>query len=395
MAKKSLVKKEFSFKSLCDTLTTVNPDSSILSENPYSKIESWMTTGNYLLNAQIFGSIYKGVPEGRVSMFGGDSGTGKTFLCLNIVREAQKKGVYTIWVDTEQSVDEDMFIRFGVDPNMVDYQPIDTLNTLTHVTAKLFENLLEHRDSGGEMPKILLIVDSLGGLSTDKEMKDAADGSDKADMTRAREVKKFYRTVMKKIGILKITCIMTNHVYSTINSMFPTKVVSGGSGSSYNPSITLMLSKAKMKDGAGDTQTGIIVTSILHKARFTMTVPIKFHISFLKGMNPYVGLEKYVSWDLCGIAPGRIEKGEFVPYNGTSAPRSYAVKHLNCHVKSSEIFSSNVFTDEVLEKLDSVIRPVFEFPDYNDIVNLEFDEISKISCDDFEVDDDNVELLMD
>ena len=137
-------------------------------------------------------------------------------------------------------------------------------------------------------------------------------------------------------------------------------------------SVVSFLSKAQLKDGAG-TKTGIVVTSTLKKSRFTIPEPIKFHVSFANGMNPYVGLQDYVSWEVCGIERGKFEevknaegKKEQVFKPSASSTR-WGVKHLGKTVASTELFTEKVFTQEVLEMLDTkVIQDKFKFPDLAD-----------------------------
>jgi hypothetical protein len=137
-------------------------------------------------------------------------------------------------------------------------------------------------------------------------------------------------------------------------------------------SVVAFLSKAQLKDGAG-TKTGIVCTSTLKKSRFTIPEPIKFHISFSNGMNPYVGLQDYVSWEVCGIERGKFEevknlegKKEMVFKPSASSTR-WGVRHLGKTVASTELFTEKVFTQEVLEMLDNkVIQDKFKFPDLAD-----------------------------
>jgi len=152
----------------------------------------------------------------------------------------------------------------------------------------------------------------------------------------------------------------------------PTKESSGGDGPIFAMSVVSFLSKAQLKDGAG-TKTGIVVTSTLKKSRFTIPEQVKFHISFAHGMNPFVGLQDYVSWEACGIERGKYEevknaegKKELVFKPSASSTR-WGVKHLGKTVASTELFTEKVFTREVLEQLDAnVIRDKFKFPDLVD-----------------------------
>jgi len=158
--------------------------------------------------------------------------------------------------------------------------------------------------------------------------------------------------------------------HNTGSGYMPTKESSGGDGPIFAMSVISFLSKAQLKEGNSTTKTGIVVTSNLKKSRFTIPEPVKFHISFLNGMNPYVGLQDFVSWEACGIGKGKFEevKNEsgvketvFIP--SESAQARWAVKHLGKTITSSQLFTPEVFTDEVLRQLDeNVIKKHFILP---------------------------------
>jgi RecA/RadA recombinase len=401
--------KQFSFGELDKSLSKVSELGSILTENKFSKIDEYIPTGNYVLNAQLSGSLFGGIPNTRSVALSGESGVGKSFLCLNIAREAQKMGYYIIYCDSESAIDEDIARKFGLDPEKIRYQPVNTIKTLKNFCANLYDQLKEKKDKGYETPKIMMIVDSIGNLATEKERSDALSGSDKKDMTRAGDIRSLFRIVTTDLAELKIPLVFTNHSYTSVGAYVPTQIMSGGGGAIYAASMILMLSKANLKENnkqaekAGMTKTGVLVTSKPSKNRFAKPIPVKFHISFYNGMNPYVGLEKYVSWDAVGIGPGKLEEriderpildeegnpvikrgkpvvervptGEFEYISDDSAnPKTFAVKHLGKTIKSSQLFTSEVFTDDVLKQIDdNVIRPLFELPNI-----VEGDSMSEI-----------------
>jgi len=160
---------------------------------------------------------------------------------------------------------------------------------------------------------------------------------------------------MTPLADLKIPFIFTNHTYQS-QSFIPMQIAGGGTGPEYAASIVLMLNKAQLKDGAD--KVGIIVTAKPSKNRFAKPTPIKFHLNFSEGMNPYVGLEQYATWDICGITRGTIEKGVKVP---KSTARGWICDHLDEVVPNSEFFTSKVFTQEVLEKINNHIQPLFNY----------------------------------
>lgn len=154
-------KSEFSFLDLDKELSKIAgfETGSILAENTFSEVDDWIPTGNYLLNAQLSGSLFGGIPNTRSLGLMGDPGTGKSFVCLNVAREAQKKGYDVVYCDTEGAIDKSSAIKFGIDPNKVRYQPIKTVSEFQTFVSNLL-SLVKKAKEGGASPKILLIVDS-------------------------------------------------------------------------------------------------------------------------------------------------------------------------------------------------------------------------------------------
>ena len=218
----------FSFLSLDKELSKITgfETGSILANNTFSEVDEWIPTGNYLLNAQISGTLFGGVPNTRSFGVMGDPGTGKSFFCLNVVREAQKIGYDVIYCDTEGAIDKNSAEKFGIDLQKIRYQPIQTVSQfLTFVTNVL--DIVKKSKSEGNNPKILLVLDSLGMLSTDKELNDAIKGHNAADMgAKAKELRKLFRVITLDLTAAKIPLICTNHVYAGGGYM-PTKESSG------------------------------------------------------------------------------------------------------------------------------------------------------------------------
>ncbi len=371
-----MAKKEFSFAELDKQLSKIDgfEMGSILENNEFSEVTDWIPTGNYLLNAQLSGSLFGGIANNRSMGIAGDPQTGKSFLCMNIVREAQRKDYNVIYCDTEGAIDKSGAKKFGIDTNKVRYQPIKTISDFKIFVANLVDKVKGYRKEG-EDPKIALVLDSLGMLSTDKETGDALKGKSVMDMgIRSKELRSLFRVITLDLTAVKIPLICTNHTTTgNIGGFMPTKEAAGGDGPIFSMSNVIMLSKAQLKEG--DTKTGIVVTSTPKKARFTRPYAVKFHISFMNGMNPYVGLQDFVSWENCGIQRGKLEvdkktgEMEFIP--NESSPR-WAVRHLGKTVPSTQIFTAEVFTEDVLKQLDeNVVQPHFKLPDLFDVSELE------------------------
>ena len=373
-----MAKKEFSFLDLDKQLSKIEgfEMGSILETNEFSEVGEWISTGNYLLNAQLSGTIFGGVANNRSMGIAGDPQTGKSFLCMNIVREAQLVGYDVIYCDTEGGIDRSGAKKFGIDTNKVRYQPIKTISDFKIFTVNLIDKVKEYRKNGAD-PKIALFLDSLGMLGTDKETTDALKGKSVMDMgIRSKEMRSLFRIITLDLTAVKIPLICTNHTTTAgIGSFITTKEASGGDGPIFSMSNVIMLSKAQLKEG--DTKTGIVVTSTPKKARFTRPYQVKFHISFMNGMNKFVGLQDFVSWETCGIQRGKLEvdkkTGEMKFEGNESSPR-WAIKHLGKTIASTQLFTEEVFTPEVLKMIDEKsIRPHFELPDLSDL--KEFDEI--------------------
>jgi len=363
-------KSEFSFLDLDKELSKIAgfETGSILTENTFSEVDDWISMGNYLLNAQVSGSLFGGIPNTRSLGLMGDPGTGKSFVCLNVVREAQKKGYDVMYCDTEGAIDKSTAINFGINTDKIRYQPIKTVTEFQTFVSNLLAIVKKAKENGAS-PKILLILDSLGMLSTDKELNDAMIGKNAADMgAKAKELRKLFRVITLDLTAAKIPLICTNHVY-TGGGFMPTKESSGGDGPIFAMSVISFLSKAQLKENGSTTKTGIIVTSNLKKSRFTIPEPVKFHISFANGMNPYVGLQDFVTWEACGIERGKLEevknkegKKELV-FTANASSTRWAVKHLGKTVTSSQLFTGDIFTQEVLESLnEKVIKQHFLLP---------------------------------
>jgi RecA/RadA recombinase len=398
--------KQLTFTELDSLLSKVNEKGSVITNNTFSKIDEWIDTGNYLLNAQLSGTLFGGYPNSRSICLAGESGTGKTFLTLNACREAQKMGYNIIYMDSEAAVDEDIVRNFGINPDTFRYQPVSTPQEVRHFVTNLCDTIKKAK--GSEIPKIMLVLDSLGNLATNKERTDAITGSEKKDMTKQQELRSLFRVITTDLAEIKIPFIFTNHTYASIGSYIPSQTISGGGGAIYNASVILQLSKSSLKEGddaataAGVQKTGIIVTSKAAKNRFARPIPIKFHISFYKGMNRYVGLEAYINWESCGIQRGKIldqktfdktiagkaAEATIAPtkwlhkfedgtekvfyFEAKETARTIVVKHLGCEVKINELFTHRVITDAVLKELDEkIIKKMFMLPSISDLQELE------------------------
>lgn len=361
---------EFTFDDLNAELKDINPLGSIMETSSFSEVTEWIHTGNFHLNACISGSVFGGWPNNRACSIAGPSGTGKTYLMLNTVKRAIDMGYSVIYYDSEAAVDRDQMKKFGIDTNKVNYQPVNTVQDFRTSVTRITKKMQEAKAAGADLPKVMIILDSAGNLATAKEIEDASTGSDKSDMTRSKVLKSIFRIIMTPMADLKIPFLFTNHTYMT-QDYIARQVAGGGTGPEYAASIVLFLNKAQLKEG--DQKAGIIVTAKPNKNRFAKPQNIKFHLHFSKGMNPYVGLENYISWDICGVDRGTID-----PKTGEKiikkTARTWICKHLDHAVANTDFFTETVFTQDVLKQIDAHIKPIFNY-NIEENEDLNIDEI--------------------
>jgi RecA/RadA recombinase len=373
MAKKSNKKATFGdIGKLVES--SIGKTSIILEDAKNPNTVRYTNTGIYLLNALFSTDIFKGIPSNRIVALAGAEQTGKTFLCLNIAREAQKNDGMVIYIDTEFSIELDKLKQYGidVDSNKFKLLRINVIEDIKIWFAKFLDKMKELKQNGAEFPKITIFLDSAGALASRKEVQDALDGKEKADMTRAKVMGSLFRIIMSDLGYLGIPLIVTNHTYMT-NDLFPQEVMKGGKGLYYGASIIAFLSKAKLKTGAEGTmdlgQSGIVVSAKSKKNRLAKPKKIKFEIDFTKGCNPFKGLEAFCLpqyFDTVGIAKGKFDKdGKFI-----EGGNKWAIKHLNKTVWEKQLHTPDIFTKEVLNALQPIIQNYFEYKDYDEVEKL-------------------------
>jgi len=294
-------------------------DGIIMSDYQPSVTDTWIDTGSYILNAQISGSILKGAPGNKMISIAGKPKTGKSYIVYSIMREAQKMGYFILFYETEGSVvDKERLINHGVDLNMAKLYTPDTIDEINTDMTKLTDNLMGMKSkSNKNLPKFMLVIDSVKALSSSKEYDDSRKGKNKADMgTSAKDVGKFFKMHCSRLERLGIPIIVTGHTYGQQDMYGNRKEVPSlnGNGAIYLSSCVLMLTKKEDKDKkAKESKTGVltrlkkglIIKSEVVESRYSKHIPIKLYISFAKGMNRFLGLENFTSWDVCGIDTGK------------------------------------------------------------------------------------------
>ena len=286
-------------------------------------IRDWLDSGNILLNCLISADPYKGTPTGKIIQLAGPSSTGKTYLCLELVKSAQAAGYFVVLYDSEFANNEKQdMIKRGVDPNMLLWIGIDTVE-------KLKTQVLNQLDEIGPKDKVAIMIDSIGNLSTNKEISDSTEGKDTRDMTRSKQLKALFRTCTLKAGVKNVPMFLVNHVYASIGSYTGGNTVGGGTGSMYMSSIIIELSKAQ--DKTGDGVIGAIISAKTIKNRFARErQKVKFRINFGRGLGKYSGLFEYC-----------YEEAKLF----TKIKQSYHDPF------TDEIYSKQALTDEVWQKI--------------------------------------------
>ena len=252
-------------------------------------VGSFIDTGSYSFNALLSGSIYGGLPGNRITAIAGEAATGKTFFALGVVKSflEMDKDAGVIYFESENAISRDMVESRGVDSTRLVVMPVATVQEFRAQSIKIIDKYLEQPED--KRKPMMFVLDSLGMLSTTKEMEDTAEGKETRDMTRSQIVKAAFRVLTLKLGKAKVPMIMTNHTYDVIGSMFPQKEMGGGSGLKYAASNIVYLSKRKEKDGKE------IIGNIIHcknyKSRLTKeNALIDVRLTYKDGLDKYYGL---------------------------------------------------------------------------------------------------------
>lgn len=250
MAKK--VFKDGELPSVFDMVKSIDDSAEIISESAYSNIEYWIPTGSYVLNACCSGDLFKAIPSGRVVTLAGDAGSGKSFLACSVCREAQKMGITCIYMDSEGAIDSKFVSRLGVDPSKLIIKQVTTISETSRFIANTLDALQKQEEEYGQHQKVMFVLDSLGNLTSDKEMQDTKDGNNKRDMTKAQEIKALFRVNATALARMQCSLICINHVYAAVGAYVPTSVLSGGCLTPNTEIFTLGSTKAIKDIVVGD-----------------------------------------------------------------------------------------------------------------------------------------------
>jgi recombination protein RecA len=284
-------------------LDDLNPEAAFLSENSLSNVKEWIDTGSLALNAIISGSLYGGVPMGRLTGFIGPESCGKTLMANKIMANAQKKGMHVAYFDTEGALDEDTATRLGCDSSKIKHVPTELTEQCRNQIVKFLDTVIEKKLQG----KVLVVIDSLGNLITTQEKRKIEEGSDTPDMgNRAKALKAMMRAITHSAAKANCPVIFTNHIYDDPSQLHPSaiKKQAGGSGPLYMASVIVQMAKKTEKAGdnknkdANDTVTplskdinGLTLRALTTKNRFVPPfLETEMYLNFKTGLNKYSGL---------------------------------------------------------------------------------------------------------
>tara|TARA_Y100001936_G_scaffold181868_1_gene178988 strand:- start:328 stop:1332 length:1005 start_codon:yes stop_codon:yes gene_type:complete len=306
--------------------------------------EHFVDTGSYIFNGLTSGSIFGGVSGNKITAIAGESSTGKTFFSLAVVKnflDSNPDG-YCLYFDTESAVNKSLLANRGVDLTRVVVVNVVTVEEFRTKALKAVDIYLKKPD---ERKPCMFVLDSLGMLSTEKEIRDALDDKQVRDMTKSQLVKGAFRMLTLKLGQANIPLIVTNHTYDVIGSYVPTKEMGGGSGLKYAASTIIYLSKKKEKDGT--EVVGNLIKAKTHKSRLSKEnkdVTVRLYYDE-RGLDRYYGL---------------LELGELGGLWKNVAGR-YEIDGKKVYAKAILKDPETYFTEEVLQKLDQIARREFSY----------------------------------
>jgi len=390
--------KKFEFSKVGSILDNISKTVPIQIEKEV-KERTFISTGNYLLNAALSGSLYGGITTNRITAFAGESGCGKSYLAYSVSKHAQRDGYSVIYIDTEQAVDLQDLPKFGIDISLDKFRLIrsNKVEDVNILLTQLVDELKEQKLAGFELPKLLIVLDSLGQMASNKEKEDLLKGDIKQDMTKAKALGSLFRSINTDLGYLDIPFLVLNHTYLTLD-LFPRSVLKGGNGLLYSASVIGFMSKSQLKTGQEDDMdlgsSGISVLFKTQKNRMAKPKKIRFDISFATGLNPYTGLDVFCRpefFSKIGIAQGKMDvdkkTGEMT---FTPGGNRWYINHLNKSVTTKQLFTPEVFTEDVIKRMEPIVSDYFRFKSVEEIEDMEKsfeDAIGKDEFSDTDLDD--------
>jgi len=307
--------------------------------------ETYVDTGSYIFNGLISGSIFGGVSNNKITAIAGESSTGKTFFSLAVVKNFldSNPDSYCLYFDTEAAVNKSLLSSRGIDLDRLVVVNVVTIEEFRTKALKAVDIYLKTNTE--DRKPCMFVLDSLGMLSTEKEIRDALDDKQVRDMTKSQLVKGAFRMLTLKLGQANIPLIVTNHTYDVIGSYIPTKEMGGGSGLKYAASTIIYLSRKKEKDGK--EVIGNIIKAKTHKSRLSKEnkeVQVRLYYDD-RGLDRYYGL---------------LELGEIGGIWKNVAGR-YEINGKKVYGKQILANPDEYFTPEVMQALDEIAQKEFSY----------------------------------
>jgi RecA/RadA recombinase len=307
--------------------------------------ESYVDTGSYVFNALVSGSIFGGVSGNKITAIAGESSTGKTFFSLAVVKnflDSNPDG-YCLYFDTEAAVNKPLLESRGIDLTRFVVVNVVTIEEFRNKALKAID--IYSKSPVEERKPCMFVLDSLGMLSTSKEINDVLNDKEVRDMTKSQLIKGTFRMLTLKLGQANVPLIVTNHTYDVIGAYVPTKEMGGGSGLKYAASSIIYLSKKKEKDGT--EIIGNLIKAKTHKSRISKEnkdVTIRLYYDE-RGLDRYYGL---------------LELGEIGGLWKNVAGR-YEIDGKKIYAKEILKTPEKYFTEEVMQKLDEIAHQEFSY----------------------------------
>ena len=308
-------------------------------------VSTFIDSGSYIFNALLSGSIYGGLPANKITAIAGESATGKTFfalgLCKSFLDANPDAGV--VYFETESALTKDMIEERGIDGRRIVMMPVTTVQEFRTEAIRIVDKYMEQKEE--DRQPLMFVLDSLGMLSTTKEIEDTADGKETRDMTRSQLVKAAFRVLTLKLGKAKVPMVVTNHTYDQMGTMFPQKVMGGGSGLQYAASTIVFLSKKKDKEGT--EVVGNIIHCKLNKSRLTKeNSMVDVSLKYKGGLSRWYGL---------------LELAEEAGIFKKVATRFELPDGAKLYGKQILGEPEKYFTEEVMQQLDAFAKEKFSY----------------------------------
>ena len=308
-------------------------------------VDTFIDTGSHIFNAVLSGSIHGGIPSNKITALAGESATGKTFFVLGMVKHFldSNPDAGVIYFESESALTKSMIEERGIDSERMIIMPVTTVQEFRTQALTVLDKYME-QDEADRKP-IFMVLDSLGMLSTTKEVEDTADGKETRDMTRAQVLKAAFRVLTLKLGRAKVPMVITNHTYDVVGAYMPTKEMGGGSGLKYAASTIVYLSKKKDKEGT--EVVGNIIHCKTQKSRLSKeNMMVDVRLRYETGLDKYYGLlDLAVKHGIFKQVSTRIELPD-----GT---KQYA--------KSIYNEPEKYFTDDVMSQLDEAAKREYSY----------------------------------